>query len=213
MILPEAFALRLPNTVKSHYHSDFNWHAKPDQRFPWRRAQGRGGRGREQYWLLHRPRPQEKMVASAQAQGGGGARTGGAGEEGWGSAELMSIRRRDQKRGAGPRFPQAGGGWRAGARAQDSASYRMGARPSALGAEESASSHPPCWDRHSLGLLSSLACMRFCEHISLLIHASLRQMIGTYAADVACHINGKAPNTSQRNPEQHVQRVHRDQGM
>ena len=24
------------------------------------------------------------MVASAQAQGGGGARTGGAGEEGWG---------------------------------------------------------------------------------------------------------------------------------
>ena len=47
----------------------------------------------------------------------------------------------------------------------------------------------------------------------MLIHASLRQIIGTYAADVACNINRKAPNTSQHNPEQHVQRVHRDQGM
>ena len=46
------------------------------------------------------------MVASAQAQGGGGARTGGAGEEGWGWAELKAIRRRDQKRGAGSRFPR-----------------------------------------------------------------------------------------------------------
>ena len=27
-----------------------------------------------------------------------------------GGAELMAIRRRDQKRGAGPRFPQAGSG-------------------------------------------------------------------------------------------------------
>jgi len=50
------------------------------------------------------------MVASAQAQCGGGARTEGAGEEGCGWAGLMAIRRRDQKRGAGPRFPQAGSG-------------------------------------------------------------------------------------------------------
>ena len=71
---------------------------------------GQGWAGREPNWRLRRARPQEQMVASAQAQGGGGARTGGAGEAGWGSAELMAIRRRDQKRGAGPRFPQAGGG-------------------------------------------------------------------------------------------------------
>ena len=70
--------------------------------------------------------------------------------------------------------------------------------------------HPPCPARYSLVLLSSLACMRFCEHIFLLIHASLRQIIGPYAADIACNINHKAPNT---NPEQHVQRVHHYQGM
>lgn len=58
------------------------------------------------------------MVASAQAQYGGGARAEGAEEEGWGGVELVGVRRRDQKRGAGPRFPQAGGGCRAGARAQ-----------------------------------------------------------------------------------------------
>ena len=144
--------------MKSHYHSDLNWHTKPHLRFPWRRAQGRGGQGWEPYWRLRRPCAQEQMVASAQAQCGGGARTEGAGEEGCGWAGLMAIRRRDQKRGAGPRFPQAGSGWRAGARAQDSASYRMGARPSALGAEESARcppsllSPPLTWPSEFLGL-------------------------------------------------------------
>ena len=45
---------------------------------------GQGWAGREPNWRPRRARPQEKMVASAQAQGGGGARTGGAEEEGWG---------------------------------------------------------------------------------------------------------------------------------
>lgn len=139
-----------------------------------------------------------------------------------GGEGLMAIRRRDQKRGAGPRFPQAGGGGRAGPRgqgpgatagAQDSASCRMRARPAALEAEESASC-PPSLPSPPLTCPSEFLGLHeehICEHICLLLHASLRQIIGTYAADVACDMNGKAPNTSQHNPKQRVQRVHREQ--
>ena len=105
--------------MKSHYHSDLHWQAKPHgKRFPRRRAKGRGGWSREPYSLLCRSRPQEQMVASAQAHYGGGARVVGAEKRVRGGAGLMAIGRRDQKRGAGPRFPQAGGGGRAGARGQ-----------------------------------------------------------------------------------------------
>lgn len=89
----------------------------------------------------------------------------------------------------------------------------MRARPAALGAEESARC-PPSLPSPPLTCPSEFLGLHeehICEHICLLLHASLRQIIGTYAADVACTMNGKAPNTSQHNPEQRVQKVHREQ--
>lgn len=156
--------------MKSHYHSDLYIPRPHLKRVPWRRAQGRGGRGHGWYRRLYRLRPQGQMIASAQAQHGGRARAGGS--RGRGCAE-----------GAGLTAP-GGGGVRSGGRGLGflrravgegqgtgeeprTVSYMMGAGPAALGvgrtkysgAEESARGPPslPCPARHSLALPSSLA--------------------------------------------------------